>query len=130
MGGGRGGGLFNGTKGSSTFNTNLSKLKNKYPVNDSGYFGDKGQSKGNVSIRNIKSNGPLSTAKDFYNIAKQGGKENLLANGKGKITKMNDGTTITFRRVSSSDGSPAIDIIIKGYGEIKSQKIHFVLEGK
>lgn len=42
---------------------------------------------------------------------------------------MSDGTVITMREVSSSDGSPAVDINISrgsGSGSIKGQKIHFV----
>lgn len=41
---------------------------------------------------------------------------------------MVDGTIITFRPISSSDGSPAVDINIKGsdnHGKLKAQKIHF-----
>ncbi|MCF0106641.1 MAG: hypothetical protein HUJ53_07765 [Holdemanella sp.] len=40
-----------------------------------------------------------------------------------------DGTIITYREVSSSDGSPAVDINIKKSTDssgVKSQKIHFV----
>ena len=50
-----------------------------------------------------------------------------------KITHMSDGTVITMRKVSTSDGTPAVDINIehsRGSGGIKSQKIHFVKEVK
>ncbi|MDO5307898.1 MAG: hypothetical protein Q4G03_00155 [Planctomycetia bacterium] len=46
-----------------------------------------------------------------------------------KITEMADGTYITWRKTSTSDGSPAVDInIVDGadVGGIKYQKIHFV----
>jgi len=44
---------------------------------------------------------------------------------------MNDGTVITIREVSSSDGTPVVDINIKcsnHTGGLRSQKIHFVQE--
>lgn len=55
-----------------------------------------------------------------------------LSNGKGKVTKMRDGSIISYRPISSSDGSPAIDINIRksrNSGGIKQQKIHFVKKG-
>lgn len=42
---------------------------------------------------------------------------------------MADGTVVTWREVSSSDGFPAVDINIKkstDSGGLKVQKIHFV----
>lgn len=42
---------------------------------------------------------------------------------------MSDGTIITYREVSSSDASPAVDINIKkstNPSGVKSQKIHFI----
>jgi len=46
---------------------------------------------------------------------------------------MNDGTIITFRKISNSDGTPVVDINITSSnhtGGIKKQKIHFVQETK
>jgi len=46
---------------------------------------------------------------------------------------MEDGTVITMREVSSSDGSPAIDINISGSsdsGGLNDQKIHFIEKPK
>ena len=57
-----------------------------------------------------------------------GGIEKPLKGGKGYTTKMEDGTILTYRPISSSDGSPAVEINIKGsdsHGKLKSQKIHF-----
>ena len=65
---------------------------------------------------------PLEEKKNLY------GKDGSI---KGATTKMSDGTIITWRKVSSSDGSPAIDINIKysnDSGGLKRQKIHFVKE--
>lgn len=52
-----------------------------------------------------------------------------MANGKGNYTKMKDGSILSYREVSSSDGSPAVEINIKksiDHGGIKNRKIHFV----
>ena len=105
---------------------NLPSLTSKYNYHN-GYFGDKGTSSG--LVRNIKSDDPIKTARDFYDKAAHGGLEFEVSNGKGVFTKMLDGSIISFRKVSSSDGSPAVDINIKkssNHGGIKQQKIHFV----
>lgn len=51
-------------------------------------------------------------------------------NGKGFRVSMKDGSIITYREVSSSDGSPAVDIHIMSSsddtGGVRTQKIHFV----
>ncbi len=105
---------------------NLPALTASYEYHD-GYFGDKGISSG--VVRNIESDDPVKTAKDFYDKAAHGGLEFEMNNGKGVFTKMQDGTILSFREVSSSDGSPAVDINIKkstNHGSVKQQKIHFV----
>lgn len=56
-----------------------------------------------------------------------------MSNGKGTIAKLADGTIVSYRKVSSSDGTPAVDINIKNSkesGGVKQQKIHFVKEEK
>lgn len=92
-----------------------------------GYFGDNSPHGGN-STRNIIANDNLSAAKDFYDKIAFGGKEQTV-NSNTMITHMSDGTVITMRKVSSSDGTPVVDINIiqsHGSGGVKSQKIHFV----
>ena len=93
-----------------------------------GRFGENSPSTGNKT-RNIASADPLSTAKDFYDRIAYGGVEKIYANGDRKITQMADGTIITWRRVSTSDSSPVVEINIcssSHTGGIKKQKIHFV----
>ncbi len=105
---------------------NISSLTSDYKYND-GYFGDKGQ--GRNFVRNIASDDPLKTAREFYDKAAHGGIEREMANGKGVYTKMKDGTILSYREVSSSDGTPAVEINVKesnDHGGIKYQKIHFV----
>ena len=115
-----------------TLGENAASLKSSFKFNPkSGYFGDKGKSKDNAK-RNIASDDPVATAKEFYDKATHGGIEKKLDNGKGLKTEMKDGTIITFREISNSDGSPAVDIKIESSnanGGIASQRIHFVKKG-
>ena len=49
----------------------------------------------------------------------------------GQKTKLADGSIISWRDVSSSDGTPAVEINIEqstSNGGVKQQKIHFVKE--
>lgn len=105
---------------------NVSNLKANYPYSN-GYFGEKGQ--GRTFTRNISSDDPVATAKDFFDKAAYGGVVQQMSNGKGEIVKMKDGTIITHREISSSDGTPAVEINIASSTDpagIKMQKIHFV----
>ena len=109
-----------------TITENLPSLTSSYDFNN-GYFGKKGQ--GRDFVRNISSEDPLSTARDFYDKAAHGGIERQMSNGKGLYTKMLDGSILSFREITSSDGSPAVEINIKdstAHGDVKYQKIHFV----
>lgn len=112
---------------------NLPDLKKDYPLRN-GYFGSKADSKDD-RVRHILSPDPVTTAKDFYDRISNGGIESDIVdkngNIKGATTKMADGTVVTWREVSSSDGTPAVDINIKkstDSGGLKAQKIHFVKE--
>lgn len=109
---------------------NLGKIANKYQYFN-GYFGSKGDSS-IKETRHIESDDPIITSKDFYSRLAYGGIEEPLSNGKGAITKMKDGSVITYRRISSSDGTPAVDINIRKSSDssgVKQQKIHFVKKG-
>lgn len=112
---------------------NLDAMKSSYDYHN-GLFGTKGQSKSN-SIRNIASDNPTQTAKDFYDQLCYGGKETALYNKdgstKGFQVKMADGTIVNWRVKSTSDGSPAVDIDVQystDHGDLVTQKIHFVKE--
>lgn len=106
---------------------NILPTASKYPYRN-GRFGVNSPSTGNKT-RNIASADPLGTAKDFYDRIAYGGVEKIYANGDRRITQMADGTIITWRRVSTSDGGPVVEINISSSshtGGIKKQKIHFV----
>lgn len=92
-----------------------------------GYFGENSQH-GRNRTRNIISSDNIAAAKDFYNKIAFGGKEQII---NMRITRMADGTVITIRKVSHSDGTPVVDINIKPSthtGGVKGQKIHFIQE--
>lgn len=123
-------GTFKG--GSPTYRSlkdNLSNTQKDYNYLD-GYFGNVGKS-GNKKIREINSSDQFKDAKKFYDKIAYGGIESKLDNGKGFMTKLKDGTIITYREITSTKDSPAVEINIKqsnDSGGIKNQKIHF--EGK
>lgn len=96
-----------------------------------GYFGEN-SIHGNDRTRNIFSEDNTQTANDFYNKIAFGGIEQKV-NSNMRITRMADGTVVTVRKVSHSDGTPVVDINIRRSthtGGVKDQKIHFVLEVK
>lgn len=92
-----------------------------------GYFGESSPSTGSRT-RNIVSNDNVATAKDFYSKIALGGKEKILSDNL-KVTNMSDGTRISFRIKSKSDGTPVVEINISKSthsGGVKYQKIHFI----
>ncbi|MDO4848360.1 MAG: hypothetical protein Q4B45_01115 [Coriobacteriia bacterium] len=118
-------GYTGGTRSHHSMADNKGALTSKYPITN-GYFGSKGSTS---NVRRIESDNPISTAADFYGKAAKGGIEKPMPNGKGVMTCLSDGTIITMRRISSSDGSPAVDINISKSNDpagIKRQKIHFL----
>lgn len=123
-----------GFKGDSVYfrsvGQNILFTSNKYGFTN-GYFGDNSPH-GSDRTRNISSIDNMTSAKDFYDKIAFGGKEDIV-NSNMSITRMADGTVITMRKVSYSDGTPVVEINIKSSshtGGVKSQKIHFVKEKK
>ena len=96
-------GHFQGTAGSSssahTLNDNLPELTKKYPLSKAGYFGPRGSGKNYVRVMKCKD--PLGTAKDFYKLATKKHETETQIPG-GRVATMRDGSSITFRPVSSS----------------------------
>ena len=123
--GSRDAGFSGGTSLHHSLGDNLGLLTSEFPLRND-FFGSKGQGKG---IRHIDSDDPITTARDFYMRATRGGIEKPLPNGRGVMTKLSDGTVITMRLISSSDGTPAVDINISksvDSANVKQQKIHFI----
>ncbi len=117
------------TKFYRSIGQNIMIASNSYAYHE-GYFGSPSPN-GNSSIRNISSSDNLKTATDFYDKIALGGTEIVKDGGNVKITTMADGTIITMRTSSHSDGTPAVDINIKysqRHASVKKQKIHFIME--
>ena len=105
---------------------NITSTSNSYEYNN-GYFGEKGKAK-NDFYRQIEASNPIEESKKFYDKIAYGGIEKPMSNGKGYITELKDGTIISYREVTSTEGSPAVEINIKkstDAGGVKKQKIHF-----
>lgn len=104
-------------------------MKKKYPLNEQGYFGKKGKSKGKPGqkqvVRVIESRNQYKTAKDFYSKISKGGKENPLLNGRGERKDLADKTAIVYREKTGSINSPAVSLNTPKNSKVKSQKIHF-----
>lgn len=121
-----------GLKGNSVYfrsiGQNVLLASKKYGYNN-GYFGENSMH-GKDRTRNIVASDNLAAAQDFYNKIAFGGKEQIVDDNMS-ITRMADGTVITMRKVSHSDGTPVVDINIRPSshtGGVKGQKIHFVQE--
>ena len=108
-----------------TIDDNADSMKKDYPLSSSGYFGEKGK-----NARIIRTPTPEATSTDFYNKIGNGGVSEALANGHGMRTTLPDGSIIVHRLITSTPDSPAVDIKVIGSSKVKSQKIHFVREGK
>ena len=127
-------GSFNYKGNNSTYHSisdNIPSMKESYTYNN-GYFGKIGKSRV-ADIRQIDCSDPIRESKKFYDKLANGGIEEILPNGKGVMTSMKDGTVITYRVITSTEGSPAVDINIKRSSDtrgIKKQKIHFEKENK
>ncbi len=121
-----------GYKGNSKYfrsvGQNVLLASSKYHY-ENGYFGVKT----GHHIRNIASDNPLAVAKDFYDKIAFGGTETVHNSGALNITRMADGTVITMRTTSHSDGTPVVEMNISKSthtGGVKQQKIHFIEENK
>lgn len=100
---------------------NLDRLLKKFPSDKQGRLGTKGRNK----ARLISTENPSTTAESIYSALNSGGNESALPNGKGRITVFPDGSRVIHRPVSSSDGSPVVEINVTGPNG-SSYKIHFI----
>ena len=123
MGGHSGGGFAAGSPSSpQAFEGNASALLRRFPVNQQGLFGVPGRG----STRRLYSDDPAATARYFYDTLGRGGA--LRRIDRGYIRTFDDGTHVTYRPVSGSDGSPAIQITVRNPNSplARYQKIHFM----
>ena len=106
---------------------NVNSLKAQFDYRN-GYFGDPA---GISRNRHIESDNPANEARLFYAKAAYGGVEKPMSNGKGVCSELYDGTVVSMREVSSSDGTPVVEINISRSDDaagVKKQKIHFVMK--
>lgn len=106
-----------------TIDDNVKEMNHIYPHTSNGYFGEKGK-----NVRVIKTSTPEITSSDFYHRISKGGRTEPLKNGHGTRTLFQDGTVVVHRMITSTKGSPAVDIKVIKPRSIKSQKIHFIKE--
>ena len=124
-------GGFKNTEGRGSLHTltdNLPSVTSRFPLAPCGKFGTQGK-----SARIIKTSTPVGTAYEFFNRISSGYAKIIEipykdGTKKGCVAVLKDGTKITLRKKSSSDGSPAVDINITSPGRVKPHKIHFVKE--
>jgi hypothetical protein len=149
VGGQNSGGLFQGTSGSrktmdifkganlqnsksgglggrNTIRDNLHEMMQIVPLKRTGYFGEKSLKKKSHKVRVVICSDPSRTAYDFQSKAIKGFSSMKIIEGKGYVAKLRDGTTITYRKTSTSDGTPVVELTIKGLKRVKDQKIHFI----
>lgn len=130
MGSGGGGGYAKSPSSFEALHKNLKSVAAHYPVTANGYFGAPGkQAKGRTRI--IESDKPSKTAKMFFMVAAKDGRIVKYSDGTVTVAKFDDGSRVSYRQTSTSDGSPAVEIIIEtpGRGFPKFQKIHFTKRG-
>lgn len=115
-------------KGGNRFSDNAPDLIKRFKLNSSGYFGTKG--KGGKGVRSLDSRSPARTAAEFAGIASKSYVSARPIPGKGTIYRMRDGGYIIYRRTSSSDGTPVVELSVNSVAGIKDQKIHFTRRKK
>lgn len=131
-------GLFSGTNGDKKYKKqqelnlysmveNLNRLSKIYSVTKGGYFGERGKSS---RVRVISSTNQFKEAQKFWDILSKGGRISELPNKHGIRVDFEDYSYATYRVVTSTKDSPAVDIRVFRHDNIKSQKIHFIRKEK
>ncbi len=110
----------------SSIDENALLVKDKYGLDENGFFGETTKTRSQV----FKSSSPIDDSLEFYDKLSTGGKRTLLDNGHGVKTVLDDDTVITHRVITSTKGSPAVDIHVYSKAFVQTQKIHFVYEGR
>ena len=112
------------SSGTSSIDENASKLVGKFAPNKYGNFGRPGK-----NSRIIECDDPVSESASFYEQIGKGGEISELPRGNGTSTRLDDGSIITYRVITSTVDSPAVQINVRKVEsnvKINGQKIHFV----
>ena len=115
-----------GAERGRTLLDNLPQTTRDFPLTPDGLFGTPGYNNG---VRHIASADPIATSIRFYGLLVEGG-EVLRQSSTIVVKRMGDDAFVTWRLVSSSDGSPAVDINMSRVvgGVVRTHKIHFTKE--
>ena len=100
---------------------NAESVAKKYNLNEFCNFGKKGD-----NCRVFKCDDPVKESAEFYKKLSKGGFEEPLPRGNGVKTTFDDNSVVTYREITKTPNSPAIDIKIETPGKIRKQKIHFI----
>ena len=110
------------SNGKSSINENAADMPDGFKPNEYGNFGRPGK-----NCRVIECADPVSESAQFYKLIGKGGEIRSMPGKKGSITRLDDGTRITYRVITKTKDSPAVEINIKGVKtRINGQKIHFI----
>ncbi|MBQ9068037.1 MAG: hypothetical protein IJ131_03100 [Eggerthellaceae bacterium] len=99
-------------------------IRDRYGIDESGFIAEKG-SKPNRRV--IRSKDPFDEAETFFGEISKGAKREPKK-GVDAYCRFPDGTTVTFRRTTSTPNSPAVEISNSASPVITNQKIHFIEE--
>ena len=115
-----------GAERERTLLDNIPQTTQAFPLTPDGLFGTPGRNNG---VRHIVSTDPIATSIRFYGLLSEGGTV-LRQTEKIVVRRMGDDAFVTWRLVSSSDGSPAVDINMSRVvgGIVRTHKIHFTKE--
>ena len=122
MGGGTGGAY--SARGSTRVARNFRTLTNRYPIDRTGRFGTQGSRR---DVRRVASENPHADARRFFKIATRGA-DRVWEERPGVFrARFRDGSHVTYRTRSHSDGSPAVDFLLtsRPHGVANAQRIHF-----
>ena len=112
------------SSGTSSINENVAKMQGKFAPNEHGNFGVQGK-----NTRVIKCDDPIKDSATFYDRIGKGGKLETIPGKEGTVTTLDDNSKITYRIITTTEGSPAVQINVKNVTTgIKNQKIHFIKE--
>lgn len=109
--------------GHSNINDNVKNMNDFFPVNEFGQFGERGK-----HCRVIYSDDPVRESKTFYDMIGNGGQIRQEVGKNVTITRLDDNTEISYRVITSTEGSLAVFInVMKVVNSvIHTQKIHFI----
>ncbi len=117
------------SQSNNSISSNANEAAKLFKFKD-GLFGIKNR-KPKSKPREIIVSNPKTSASIFFNTLAAGGKKETFDTGHGKGIKATllDKSIITYRPITSSNGSPAVEIVVSGSKNVKAKKYHIVKKG-